>query len=160
MPIVGTPPFGSGFSPLLGEPRMGTVPIPTRTPTNLTLTTGGGPLTATPAQCLSALFVCNTVNAQTLNLPTAALLNAAIPSCAQGAAFDMKFVNTGVSTLTIAAGAGGTAATGSNSKSTVLTVATLSGLELTLVVTGVLKNGDPSDSYIMYGLGSTAAAVA
>jgi hypothetical protein len=139
---------------------MGTVPIPTRTATLLTLTTGGGPLTATPAQCLGGLFVCSTTNAQSLILPTAALLNAAIPSCAQGASFDMKFINTGATTLTIAAGTGGTAATGSTGKSTVLTVATLSGLELTILVTGVLKNGDPSDSYIVYGLGSTAAAVA
>ncbi len=138
---------------------MGTVPIPTRVATQLTLTTGGGVVTGTAAQVLGGLLILNTTNAQTYTLPTAALLNAAIPACAAGASFDVDIINTGASTATIAVGTGGSLTT-TNSKSSVMTVATVTSLRITIFVTGVLKNGDTSDSYTVYGYGNVAAAVA
>lgn len=151
-------PFGSGFSPLLGEPRMGLVPIPTQTATAATLTTAGGPRTATAAECLGGLFILNVDDAQTMTLPTAALLNRSIPSCAAGAAFDIDIINVGDATLTVAVGTGGTLVVG-NSKSTVATLATVKSLRLKILITGVTQNGDASDSYTVYGFGEIAAAV-
>ena len=153
-------PFGSGFSPLLGEPRMGLIPIPNKTATLLTLTTAGGVVTATAAQVLGGLFVINCDDAQTLTLPTATLLNAAIPSVASGASFDVDVINTGDSTLTVAIGTGGTLATGSNSKNTVATIVSNAAKRFTILITGVTQNGDASDSYTVFGYGSTAAATA
>jgi hypothetical protein len=152
-------PFGSGFSPLLGEPRMGMVPIPNILPTSITLTTGGGVVTGTAAQLLNGFLILNTTNAQTYTLPTAALLNAAIPAVVNGCGFAVDFVNVGASTCTIAVGTGGTLVVG-NSKSTVATVATVTSLRLLILITGVLKNGDSSDSYTVIGMGNVAAAVA
>lgn len=152
-------PFGSGFSPLLGEPRMGLVPIPNKVATAMTLTTAGGVRTLTAAEILGGLLVVNCDDAQTATLPTAALLNAAIPSCASGAAFDVDVVNVGDTTLTIAVGTGGTLVVG-NSKSSVATIVTLASKRFTILVTGVLLNGDSSDSYTVIGYGSIAAAVA
>jgi hypothetical protein len=155
-----TMPYGTGFSPLLGEPRMGLVPIPNKTPTLATLTTSGGVRTATAAEVLGGLFILNVDDAQTMTLPTATLLNAAIPSCSVGASFDFDVINTGDTTLTVAVGTGGTAATGSNSKSSVLTVVALASKRFTIRITGVTQNGDASDAYLLYGFGSIAAAVA
>lgn len=153
-------PYGSGFSPLLGEPRMGLIPMPNRVATLATLTTGGGERTATASEVLGGLFIINCDDAQTLRLPTAALLNRAIPSNASGASFDFDVINTGDATLTVAVGTGGSLATGSNSKSSVATIVSNASKRFTVVITGVLQNGDSSDSYTVYGFGSTAAAVA
>jgi hypothetical protein len=155
-----TMPFGSGFSPLQGEPRSGLVPIPLRTPTYATLTTGGGVRTATAAEVLGGLFVINCDDAQTLTLPTAALLNRAIPAVCAGASFEFDVINTGDSVLTVAVGTGGTLAVGSNSKNTVATLVALVSKRFIVYVTGVVQNGDAADGYILFGLGSTAAAVA
>lgn len=153
-----TMPFGSGFSPLLGEPRMGTVPIPTTTATAATLTTGGGSRTATAAECLGGIFVINCDDAQTLTLPTAALLNAAIPSCVAGAAFDIMITNTGDTTLTLAVGTGGTLVAG-NSKSAKVAITDNDVAVYTIRVTGVTQNGDSSDSYTVYLKSFTADGI-
>jgi len=153
-------PFGTGFSPLLGEPRIGVGnPIPTTTVTAATLTTGGGARTATAAELLGGLFVLNVDDAQTLTLPTAALLNAAIPAAAAGATVEFMVINTGDATLTVAVGTGGSLVVG-NSKSTVATVAANASKRFLVRVTGVLNAGDSSDAYTVYSDGSTAASVA
>jgi len=69
--------YGAGFSPLRGEPTMGGIPLPTRTATAFTLTTGGGARTLTAAEVLGGLLLVNCDDAQTATLPTAALLLAA-----------------------------------------------------------------------------------
>ena len=158
MSTTSVAPYGSGFSPLLGEPRMGLVPIPTKTATAATLTTAGGARTATAAECLGGLFILNVDDAQTLTLPTATLLNAAIPSCHSGAAFDIDIINTGDATLTVAVGTGGTLVVG-NSKSSVATVVSDASKRFTVMVTGVTQDGDASDSYTVYGYGSIGSAV-
>ncbi len=150
-------PYGSGFSPLLGEPRMGLVPLPKRVATAFTLTTGGGARTCTAAEVLGGLFVVNCDDAQTMTLPTATLLNAALPSCAAGVSFDFKVFNVGDTTVTVAVGTGGTLVQG-NSKSTVATIVAQASKEFTVLVTGVTQNGDASDSYTLFGDGSIAAS--
>jgi hypothetical protein len=152
-------PFGSGFSPLQGEPRMGLIPIPYRVATLATLTTGGGVRTATAAEVLGGLFVLNVDDAQTMTLPTGALLNAAIPGCVAGASFEFVIINTGDATLTVAIGSGGTLATGSNSKNSVATVTSNSSSRWLVVITSVLQAGDSSDGYTVYRIGVDASAV-
>lgn len=153
-------PFGSGFSPLLGEPRMGLIPLPNMTVTRDTLTTAGGVRTATADEVLGGLFVLNVDDAQTMTLPSAALLNRAIPAVASGVGFEFSIINTGDSTLTVAVGTGGTAATGSNSKNSVLTLASNASKRFVIQITGVLQNGDASDGYTLFGFGSVGSAVA
>jgi hypothetical protein len=158
-------PFGTGLSPIQGEPNMGFGPVVKTVVTAATLTTGGGARTATIAELLGGLFVLNVDDAQTLTLPTAALLNAAVPGATSGAnglgATTIRFtvINTGDATLTVAVGTGGSLVVG-NSKSTVATVATNASKEFIVRVTGVLKAGDSSDSYTVYSQGSVAASVA
>src|SRR5687767_12394925 len=94
-------PFGTGFSPLQGEPNMGLGPIVKTVVTAATLTTGGGARTATIAELLGGLLVLNVDDAQTLTLPTAALLNAGLPGATSGAnslgasTFRFTVINTG-----------------------------------------------------------------
>lgn len=152
-------PFGTGFSPLAGEPRMGTAPIFDSTVTSATLTTAGGARTATIAELLGSLFVLNVDDAQTLTLPTAALVNAGLPAAHTGASFEFTVINTGDADLTVAVGTGGSLVVG-NSKSTVATVASNASKKFLVRVTGVLKAGDSSDSYTVYSQGSVAASVA
>lgn len=158
-------PFGTGFSPVQGEPNMGFGPIVKTVVTAATLSTGGGVRTSTAAELIGGLMVLNVADAQTMNLPTAALLNAALPGATSGAnglgatTFRCLIINVGDSTLTVAVGTGGSLVVG-NSKSTVVTCAALASLELIIRVTGVLKAGDTSDSYTVYSPGSIAASVA
>ncbi len=152
-------PFGSGFSPLLGEPRSGLIPLPNRVATAFTLTTGGGVRTLTAAEVLGGLLIVNCDDAQTMTLPTAALLNAAIPSAASGVSFELDVINVGDTTVTVAVGTGGTLVVG-NSKSSVATLVALASKRFIVLVTGVLQNGDASDGYTVIGMGSIAAAVA
>lgn len=145
-------PFGSGFSPLQGEPRMGLQPIPQLTVTAATLTTGGGVRTATAAEVLGGVFILNVDDAQTMTLPTAALLNAAIPGAKAGAAVEFTIINTGDAVGTVAVGTGGSLVVG-NSKSSVATVGVNDTGTFLIVVTGVLEAGDSSDSYTVYRKG-------
>ena len=154
-------PFGSGFSPLMGEPRMGLTPIPQTTVFTTTLTTSGGAETITAADVLGGLLVINCDDAQTLTLPTAALMNAAIPATAVGATVFFDILNVGDTTITVAVGTGGTLVVG-NSKSTVATIATVTSKRFALRITGVATEGvqGSSDSYVLYGFGQISAAVA
>jgi hypothetical protein len=150
-------PYGSGFSPLTGEPRMGMIPVPTRIATAMTLTTGGGVRTLTAAEVLGGVLIVNCDDAQTANLPTGTLLNAALPGCSVGASFELDVVNVGDTTLTIAVGTGGTLVQG-NSKSTVATIVAQASKRFVIIVTGVTQNGDASDAYQVIGMGSIAAS--
>ena len=155
-------PYGSGFSPLLGEPRMGLIPLPQKVATAFTLTTAGGARTCTADECLGGLFLVNCDDAQTMTLPTATLLNAAIPGVAVGTAFDFDVINSGDTTLTVAVGTGGTLVVGSNSTSTVATIVAKASKRFTVLITAVPTPGadTSTNSYILIGYGSIAAAVA
>lgn len=158
-------PFGTGFSPRQGEPNAGAGPVVKTVVTSATMTTGGGVRTATAAELLGGIMILNVDDAQTLTLPTAALLNAAIPGATSGAnglgasTIRTLIVNVGDAQLTVAVGTGGSLVAG-NSKSTVATVAALASKELIIRVTGVKSAGDSSDSYVVYSNGSVAASVA
>jgi hypothetical protein len=152
-----TSPFGAGFSPITGWNRMGQVPIPYKTATAFTLTTGGGARTLTAAEILGGLLIINCDDAQTATLPTATLLNAAIQGAVAGASFDFDLINVGDTTVTVAVGTGGSLVVG-NSKSSVATVVAQASKRFTIRVTGVTQQGDASDAYIVYGHGSIAAA--
>jgi len=104
-------------SPISGFPRPGLTPIfnmPTFTATATIASTGSGVITLTAAQLLNGLLLVDCQDAQTATLPTAALLCEAIPGVTGTAqstgscAFRFIIKNTGDSTLTIAAGTGGT----------------------------------------------------
>ncbi len=152
--------YGAGFSPLMGQPRVGELPIPQITPLEVTLTTAGGVRTLTAAEILGGLLVINCDDAQTATLPTATLLNKAVPAAAVGATVYFDLINTGDTTVTIAVGTGGTLLTNSNSTSTVATVVAKASKRFAIRITGVTQNGDASDSYRVYGFGSIAAACA
>lgn len=139
-------------SPLSGFPRPGRIPIPNMTVTTDTLTTGGGVRTATADECLGGLFLLNVDDAQSMTLPTAALLCEAIPgvtgSSQNTGACGFRFLikNTGDSTLTVAAGTGGT-------MSGTSTVVTAELREFILVIT---NSAIGSEAYTCYdGLHST-----
>jgi hypothetical protein len=99
--------FGAGFSPLRGEPTMGSVPIP-----DLTLTTGtitsAAERTLTVAELLGGFLIFDVQDAQNANTPTAALLIAGIPGVKVGSSFQFQIKNSGDSTLTLVAGTGAT----------------------------------------------------
>lgn len=129
------------------------------TPVNQALSTGGGVVTMTPAQLLSGLLLCDCQDAQTFTLPTAALLNAAIPGVEVGTTIYVDIINYGDTTLTIGLGTGVTKTTIAG-VAAVLTIVTLASKRLILNCTGVLANGSAADAWVVYGVGSTAAAVA
>lgn len=144
-------------------PRFQSLVFPTVTPTLATLTTAGGARTITAAELLGGLLILNVDDAQTATLPTADLLYAALASLGVGVgtAFDFDVINTGDTTLTVEVGTGGTAATGSNSKSSVLTVVANASKRFTVIFTSVqAADGSGSNAYRLIGYGSIAAAVA
>lgn len=138
------PVFGTGFSPLLGEPRMGLVPIPNVTVS--TLTTAGA-VTYTAAQLLGGLVLRDpNGSARTDVLPTAELLIAAIPGVAVGASFECDLRNTADAseTITVSAGTGGTT-------SGTMTVAQNNGKRFRIVVTDATVG---EAAYTIYSLGT------
>ena len=154
-------PAGSGFSPNKQSPSFSGVLYPTLTPHAETLTTAGGAQTLTAAELLGGLLVINCDDAQTLNLPTATLLNAAIPAVAAGVSFAVDVINVGDTTLTIGVGTGGDATVG-NSKDSVLTIVSNASKRFIIRVTEVATESvsGSTDSYVVYGFGSIAAATA
>lgn len=124
-----------------------------------TLTTGGGVQTMTVAEALAGLIAVDCQDAQTYNFPTAAALNAAIPGVEVGTMFELVVVNYGDTTITMAVNTGVTKTTIAT-VSAVLTIATLASKRFRLICTGVLANGDAADAWVVWGMGSTAAAVA
>lgn len=130
-------------------------------PTNQVLTTGGGVVTMTPAQLLTGLLLCDCQDAQTFTLPTATLLNAAIPGVEVGDTLLVYVVNYGDTTLTIGLGTGITKTTIAT-VAPVMTIVTLASKVFLLNCTAVANANVPgsTDAWVVYGLGSTAAAVA
>lgn len=143
---------GVQASPISGFPRPGRIPIPNMTVTTDTLTTAGGVRTATAEELLGGLFLLDVDDAQTMTLPSAADLVEAIPG-ATGTAqntgacgFRFLIKNTGDSTLTVDAGAGGT-------MSGTSTVITAELREFIVVITNAARG---SETYTCYdGLHST-----
>ncbi len=106
--------FGAGFSPMSGSPRLGLVPIPNMTVTSTIASTASGVITLTADQLLGGLIIVDCQEAQSATLPSAELLIAAIPGVTGTAqvtgacGFRFTIKNSGDSTLTLVAGAGGT----------------------------------------------------
>lgn len=136
------------FTPSQTYPRFQSLVYPT-----VTATSYSADATVTAAELLGGLLIDTKNGAVTLTLPTAALLNAAIPGAATGCSFEFAVRNTGNNTCTVAVGTGGTSATGNT-----LTVATVNTRLFLLRVTGVASDGVPgsSDSYTLYSMGVSA----
>jgi len=109
---------GAGYSPLRGEPTMGSVPLPllggtfTSTFTPTTISTAGA-VTYTAAQFIGGLILRDpNGSARSDVTPTAALLIAAMPGAAIGQSFQFDLVNTADAseTITLTAGTGVTVA--------------------------------------------------
>jgi hypothetical protein len=142
----------ASFSPAKNYAGFTTLTYPKVTATAKTVSSGTSTTpTWTAADVLSGLIVVNCDDAGTATLPTATLLNAAINGVSVGTSFDLWIRNTGDSTLTIAAGTGGTLATGNTN-----TVLTVNSKMFKFVVTGVKKPADPStsDTYTVYSMGA------
>ncbi len=135
----------TSFTPNQGFQDFSTLVYPTFTPATYPDTA-----TVTAADLLGGLILATKAGAATLTLPTAALLNAAIPAPAVGRSFEFYVRNTGNNTYTMAAGTGGTSASGNT-----LTIATLSTRTFLLRITGVAVASDPTsvDSYTLYSTG-------
>ena len=138
----------STFEPVKNYAGFSSLVYPKVTATAKTVSSGTSTTpTWTAADLLSGLIVVNCDDAGTATFPTATLLNAAINGVSVGTSFELWIRNTGDATLTVAAGTGGTLATGNTN--TVLTVATRL---FKFVVTGVKNPSDPStsDTYTCY----------
>jgi hypothetical protein len=98
--------FGAGFSPLRGEPTMGSIPIPDLTITSTVASTGSGAITLTAAQIIGGFLIVDCQDAQNAAMPTAELLIAAIPGVKVGSSFQFQIKNSGDSTLTVVLGTG------------------------------------------------------
>lgn len=138
----------TSFTPNQGFQDFSTLIYPTFTPATYPDTA-----TVTAADLLGGLILATKAGAATITLPTATLLNAAIPGAAVGKSFEFYVRNTGNNTYTVAVGTGGTSASGNT-----LTVATVSTRIFLLRITGVANGSDPtsSDTYTLYSLGVSA----
>jgi hypothetical protein len=105
---------GAGFSPLRGEPSMGSIPLPllggtfTNTFTPTTLSTAGA-VTYTAAQLIGGLILRDPNGSGRSDVtPTAAQIVASLPGAAIGQSFQFDLVNTadGNETITLTAGTG------------------------------------------------------
>lgn len=153
--------LGSRRTPERGSPFFSGVVLPVKGVAQQVLTTGGGVVTMTAAQALQGLLPCDCQDAQTITLPTAALLNAGIPGVAAGTSFDLDIINYGDTTLTVGLGTGITKTTIAT-VAAVMTIATLCSKRFTLICTSVANPSDPStsDAWTVWAHGSIAAAVA
>ncbi len=138
----------TSFTPNQGFQDFSTLVYPTFTPATYPDTA-----TVTVSDLLGGFILATKAGAATITLPTAALLNAAIPAPAVGRSFEFFVRNTGNNTYTVAVGTGGTSATGNT-----LTVATVNTRTFLLRITGVAKADDPTttDSYTLYSTGVSA----
>lgn len=129
--------------------------------TNKVLSGAGGTTAMTVAELLQKTQILDCQDAHTWTLPTAAAINAAIPGVAVGAVIELEVINYGDATCTLAVNTGVTTPTVAG-VAAVLTVVTLASKRFKLVCTGKANPSDPStsDSWVLYGFGSTAAAVA
>ena len=144
-----TTPFGTGFSPLRGEPTMGSIPMPSTTTSTVA---AGTAKTVTAAQMIGGLVLHDPTGASTDTLDTAANLVAAMPGAAVGQSFYFDFVNIADAseTITVAAGTGGTTFTYSPATGT-YTIAQNAGKRFLVQLTNVTAG---SEAYTLYSLGS------
>lgn len=144
----------STFEPVKNYAGFSSLVYPKVTATAKTVSSGTSTTpTWTAADILSGLIVVNCDDAGTATLPTADLLTAAINGVTVGTSFQFLIRNTGDSTLTIAAGTGGTLASGNTN-----TVATVHTRGFLVVITAVKVTADPSTSntYTVYTLQDSA----
>jgi hypothetical protein len=141
------------LTPARGLPFFSSGVYPKVTPTTLVASTASGPVTLTPAQVLSGLVVVDCQDVQSMNLPTAAALNAALPGVAVGTTVTVDLVNYGDSILTVVLGGGMTKQT-LGGLSAVLTVAAGNAKRF-LLVCGSVAAG--SEAWVVYALGGAAA---
>lgn len=153
--------LGTSRTPERQFPLLSGVIIPTKGVTQATVTSGTTPVTMTAAQALQGLLPVDCQDTGTLTLPTAALLNAAIPGAAAGTSFDLDVINYGDTTLTIGLGTGVTKTTIAT-VAAVMTIATLCSKRFTLVCTSVANANvqGSTDAWTVWAHGSIAAAVA
>lgn len=152
--------LGPRRTPERESPLFSGVMLPKFAPVTKVLTTAGGVITMTAAEALSGLLKVDCDDAQTLNVPTATALNAAIPGVAVGTQFELHVINFGDTTLTIGLNTGVTKET-IHTVAPVLTIVTLAAKRLHFICTGVNGvQGATSDSWDLVAYGSTAAAVA
>jgi hypothetical protein len=141
--------YGTGFSPLRGEPAMGMIPVPLFTVSTLAT---AGVVTYTAAQLLGGLILRDTNGDDRSDvLPTATALFAAIPGATvgQGFYFDIRNTADASETITVTAGTGGTV-------SGTATIAESNGKRFLLVLTGQVdpNNGTGTAAYTAYSLGT------
>jgi hypothetical protein len=146
------------LTPARGMPHLSSLLYPKLVPAQIVLSTVGGVRTLTAAELLGGLLLVDCQDAQTLTLPTAAQLSAAIPGVAVGTSFDVNVVNYGDSLLTVGLGAGITKPAIAG-VSPLLTLATLSSKQLKFLCTAVAQ-GTTADAWAVYAFGTIAAAVA
>lgn len=147
-------------TPERNNPLFSTVVYPGVVPTSLVLSTAGGVRTLTAAEIMSGWLDVDCQDAQTMTLPTATLLVAAIPGCRVGTSFEFVVVNYGDTTITVGLGTGITKTTIAT-VATVMTLVTLASKRFFLNCTGVNGiDGATADAWVVRASGSTAAAVA
>lgn len=134
----------TSFTPQQTNPDFESLVYETYTPTTYT-----DSATVAASELLGGILIDTKNGAATLTLPTAALLNAAVPGAAVGKSVKFYVRNTGNNTCTVAVGTGGTSVSGNT-----LTVATVNTRMFLLRITGVANSVDPttSDSYDLYSL--------
>ena len=153
-------PVQQTYTPTVGFAGFSTITFPRITVNTITLTTAGGVRLLTATELLQGLVRLDCQDAQTLTLPTAAAIIAAIEGCVVGTTFEVDILNFGDTTCTVALNTGITNFTIGVVKS-VLTIATFNTKRFRFVVTGVNReNGTQTDAIELYGFGSTAAALA
>ena len=149
-------PISPSLTPARQIPYFSSGVYPKVTATTLVASTGTGVVTLTAAQLLNGLLLVDCQNAQTMNLPTAAQLNTALPGLAVGTAVSLDVINHGAATLTIGLGTGIAQVTVASVKG-VLTIATLSSKRFLLVCTNATPG---AEAWNVHAFGSIAAAVA
>lgn len=151
----------TNFSPTQGTAWFSSLTFPMTVPALPVVTTATTPVTMTVTQLLGGLLLVDCQDAGTLTLPTAALINAAVPGVSVGRSFEVDVVNYGDTTLTIGLGTGITKTTIAT-VAPVMTIVTLAAKRFRLVCTGVASDAvvGSADAWVVYAFGSTAAAVA
>ncbi len=151
--------LGNRRTPERNSPLLSGLVIQKGVTVSKALSTAGGVITATAAELLTGLVVIDCQDAQTYTLPTAALLNAAIPGLEVGNFFEFNIVNYGDTTLTVGLGTGVTKTTIAT-VAAVMTLVTLASKRFRLECTGIAARGDAADAWVVWAYGSLAAAVA
>lgn len=148
-------PIGTGYSPLRGEPTMGSIPLPTVT---VTTVTAGTTATLTAAQMLGGLILHDPTGAATDTTDTAANIINAMPGAAVGQSFQFDLVNIadGNETITVAAGTGVTLATYSPATGT-YTVGQNNGKRFLVIIAALPKSAagvTQAPAVTIYSLGT------